>query len=301
MLENFYITTYYRFFPVENLEDIQASLEAKAQELSLSGLLILGHEGINATVAAPNKKALQDWKDWTVSTFKLPDLMFKNSFAPKNPFKRFKVKIRVEIVTLKAPELAPNTTQNHHLSSEEWNRVIKEEKDFVLIDTRNWYEYNIGTFQGAVNPNIEQFSEFPAWLEKQNYPKDKKMLIFCTGGIRCEKGILDLQRNGYENVYQLDGGILKYIEEKPNDQFLGECFVFDNRVAVTQELMPSTRYRLCPHCGQPADQKITCTRCKGDGVICEPCGQLKWKQETCSKDCAYQYSVRPHAFVRPAL
>jgi UPF0176 protein len=301
MQNNFCIATFYRFFPLENLKSIQLDLENKAKNLQISGLFILGHEGINATVAAPTEDLLAEWKNWIVQYFKLEDLMFKNSYAPSNPFKRFKVKVRAEIVTLKTPELAPNTTQNHHLSAEEWNQVLKQETDFLLIDTRNWYEFNVGTFKGAVNPNIEQFSEFPAWLEKQNFPKEKKMLIFCTGGIRCEKGILDLQRSGYNNVFQLEGGILKYIEEKPNDQFEGECFVFDNRVAVTQDLLPSNTYKLCPHCGQPGLNKINCSRCEKPGQVCDQCAQLDWKKETCSKDCAYQYRLRPHKFVRPSL
>jgi UPF0176 protein len=116
------------------------------------------------------------------------------------------------------------------------------------------------------------------------------MLIFCTGGIRCEKGILELQNKGYNNVYQLEGGILNYIKEFPNGKFKGECFVFDHRVALDQELKPSSIYELCPHCGQPGALKITCKRCDSDKCICNECATIEFKKDTCSKNCAYHYS-----------
>jgi UPF0176 protein len=291
------VSTFYHFTrlfdPVTELEILQKSLEDKAQSLSIKGLVILGPEGINSTVAAPNEETMAEFKVWIQEVFKAPNLMFKNSFAPSAPFRRFKVKIRKEIVTAGTPDLFPEKTQNHHLSPEEWNKVLSEEKDVLLIDTRNWYETKIGTFKGAVNPGIDQFSEFPQWLEKQAYQKDQKMLIFCTGGIRCEKGILELQRQGYSNVYQLEGGILKYIEEKPNDQFEGECFVFDHRVAVNQSLEPSKKYKLCPHCGQPSEIKITCKRCDSEAFICDECVHRDWAKETCTKNCAYQLELHP--------
>lgn len=291
----YFITTFYRFTHLDNLETHQELLEAKAEQLSIRGLVILGSEGINSTVAAPSEDAMDLFKNFIREHFQAPDLLFKNSFAPSAPFRRFKVKVRDEIVTLGTPELFPETKgKNHHLTPDEWNKVMKEESDFLLIDTRNWYETKIGTFKGAVNPGIDQFTEFPKWLEEQNYQKDQKMLIFCTGGIRCEKGILELQRQGYDNVYQLEGGILKYMEEFPNDQFEGECFVFDHRVAVDQSLEPSKTYKLCPHCGQPGKTQISCRRCDSHAVICEECEKLAWKQDTCSKNCAHHWEMRPN-------
>jgi UPF0176 protein len=289
-----FITTFYKFLRLDNIESVQAQLENRAQELGIRGLVILGAEGINSTVSASSEATLGQFKSWIKDFLQAPDLLFKNSTAPSAPFRRFKVKIRDEIVTLGTPDLFPSAKSNHHLTPDEWNKVLKEEKDFLLIDTRNWYETKIGTFKGAIDPKIEQFTEFPEWLEKQEYPKDKKMLIFCTGGIRCEKGILELQRRGYNNVFQLEGGILKYIEEHPNDQYEGECFVFDHRVAVDQSLEPSKKYKLCPHCGQPAEIKIICQRCDTEAVICESCSKKKWSQVTCTKNCAYQLERHPH-------
>jgi UPF0176 protein len=289
------ITTFYRFTRLDNLEKHQALLETKAESLGIRGLVILGTEGVNSTVAAPSEEAMENFKSFIREHFQAPDLLFKNSFTPSAPFRRFKVKIRDEIVTLGTPELFPEAQgKNHHLTPEEWNKVMKEESDFLMIDTRNWYETKVGTFKGAVNPGIDQFTEFPKWLEEQNYKKDQKMLIFCTGGIRCEKGILELQRQGYDNVYQLEGGILKYIEEYPNDQFEGECFVFDHRVAVDQKLEPSKTYKLCPHCGQPAKTSISCKRCDSPAVICEDCETKAWAKDTCSKNCAHHLELRPH-------
>lgn len=291
--QSYFVAAFYKFLVLENPEQVQKDLEAKAEELNIKGLVILGREGFNSTCAASTAESFAAWKQFIREYFKSPELFFKDSVSAKAPFRRFKVKIREEIVTTGIPEMMPPEGKNHHLSPEEWNKVLKEENDFVMIDTRNWYEYKIGTFKGALNPNIEKFTEFPEYIEAQGIPKDKKMLIFCTGGIRCEKGILELQKQGYDNVYQLEGGILNYIKEQPNDQFEGECFVFDHRVALDQNLQPSTKYGLCPHCGQPSEIKITCARCDSEELICEECSHIKFRQDTCSKNCAYQYELHP--------
>lgn len=292
-MNSYAVSTFYFFKPLENLELIQAQVEDKAKALSVSGLCILGVEGLNATVAAPGQSALLEFQSFIKEYFGVPDLFFKDSESHKNPFRRFKIKVREEIVTLGTPELVPDQQNNHHLSPEEWNRVLKEEKDFLLIDTRNWYETKMGTFKGAINPRIDKFTEFPEFVEKQKIEKDKKMLIFCTGGIRCEKGILELQRQGFKNVYQLEGGIINYLKQCPDDQFEGECFVFDHRVALDQQLRPSEQYGLCPHCGQPAKTQIACRRCDTETLICEDCLELDWKKDTCSKNCAHQYQLHP--------
>lgn len=290
---NYYVTTFYKFINITDPSSVQKDLENKAEELNVKGLIILGTEGFNSTCAAPSEESFASWKEFIKSYFKLQDLFFKDSISEKAPFRRFKVKIREEIVTTGIPGVMPPEGKNHHLSPAEWNRVLKEENDYVMIDTRNWYEYKIGTFKGALNPNIEKFTDFPEYIEQQGISKDKKMLIFCTGGIRCEKGILELQKQGYDNVFQLDGGIINYMKEYPNDQFEGECFVFDHRVALDQNLQPSTKYGLCPHCGQPSEIKITCKRCDSEELICVDCAELEFKKDTCSKNCAHQYKLHP--------
>lgn len=288
-----YVSTFYLFQILDNLEKIKLDLEEKAVEYNIRGLLILGSEGINTTCSADSLDNMNNFKNWIKSYFNSPDLFFKDSSCNIVPFRRYKVKIREEIVTTGIPEMMPPKGINHHLTPSEWNKMMKEDSDHVIIDTRNWYEYKIGTFKNAINPNIEKFTDFPEFMEQQGISKDKKMMIFCTGGIRCEKGILELQNQGYKNVYQLEGGILNYIEQHPNDQFDGECFVFDHRVALDQNLKPTAKYGLCPHCGQPSELKINCIRCDHEQLICVDCAKQETKKETCSKNCANQWLLHP--------
>lgn len=294
----FYVSTFYHFVTIADPEKFKAELTQKATELNIQGLIILGHEGFNTTSSSVSKAHLETWKKLFTDRFGLEKLNNKDSVCDKPPFLRFSAKVKSEIVTTGRNDLILDSTKvgkNHHLSPSEWDRVMKEEKeDIVLIDTRNWYEYNVGTFEGAQNPNIEKFTDFPKYFENKKIEKDKKILIFCTGGIRCEKGILELQERGYENVYQLEGGILKYLEEKPNEEFKGECFVFDNRVAVTQELKPSETFKLCPHCGQPAALKKECVRCDTEFQICEKCVEIGTKKDTCSKNCSHFWQLKPN-------
>lgn len=293
----YFVSTFYKFKYLENVAEIKEKLELAAEKNHVRGLIIIGSEGFNATVSSFDSQGLENFKEFIRAEFNEPELFFKDTVSPGvSPFRRFKVKAREEIVTLGTPELHPDTENNFHLTPEQWDQVLKNEKDdILLIDTRNWYETKIGTFNGAINPGIDQFTEFPDWMKKNNYAKDKKILIFCTGGIRCEKGILDLQLQGYKNVYQLYGGIINYLKEKPNSEFEGECFVFDHRVALDQQLMPTQKYGLCPHCGQPSSLKIQCKRCDSEELICDDCAKIEFKKETCSKNCAYQYEKHPHA------
>jgi UPF0176 protein len=254
--------------------------------------VIVAKEGFNSTVSNKSSADLEEYKQALLKHFKLDALNFKDAVAEKAPFRRFVVKIRPEIVTTGKADLKPQSDQNHHLSPDQWNAMIEKENP-VIIDTRNWYEYKIGTFKGALNPNTEKFTEFPKYMESQNITKDQKIMIFCTGGIRCEKGILELQEKGYSQIYQLDGGILNYLKEKPHEKFEGECFVFDHRVAVDQNLKPTKQYNLCPHCGQPGKTEIDCKRCDTPMLICEDCHQLDWKKDTCSKNCAHHYQLHP--------
>ncbi len=289
----FHISTFYLFRPLDDINQVQKSLESKAAELGVRGLFILANEGVNATFSSDNTESLSAYKNFLMSEFTTQDLNFKNSYSEKQPFRMFKVKQRKEIVTLNTPELVPDNTKNHHLSPKQWNEVLKSDEDFLLIDTRNWYETHIGKFKSAIDPNIDVFTDFPKYVKDNDIPKDKKILMYCTGGIRCEKGQLELNKMGYDNVYQLEGGILKYIEEYPNDEFEGECFVFDHRVAVDQDLMPTKKFKLCPHTGQPGHLEITCVRCDSKAMIAKEIKDDPIKSITCSKNCAYHWTERP--------
>lgn len=284
----FCITAHYKFSPQteDDIEPLRNDLFAFGQEIGMSGLVILGTEGLNGTVAAPSKEILQQWKDRLEATF--GEITFKDSFADNQPFKRWFVKIRPEIVSLGDTEIIPDG-KNNHISPEEWDRMIDEE-DVVVLDTRNNYETEIGIFEGAVDPKLHCFQEFPEYVEKCGIPKDKKVLMYCTGGIRCEKASIEMQRQGYSQVYQLDGGILRYMKERPDKKWKGECFVFDHRVAVNKDMMPSERYGLCPHCGDPGDQEITCERCQEPGMMCVRCTK-SMNHQTCSKNCNYQLNL----------
>jgi UPF0176 protein len=289
---HWFATTFYRFLAIENPDQVKILWDQKAAEFGLCGLLILGKEGFNTTCAATSKENLESFKSWVTQTFNCGDMLFKDSVSDVEPFQKFKSKVRTEIVTLGVPELIPDNANHRHLTPDEWNKAMAEEGT-VIIDTRNFYEYRIGTFKNAINPNIEQFTEFPEFFEKQQFEKDKKILIFCTGGIRCEKGILDLEKAGYENVYQLEGGILNYLEQKPNDKFEGECFVFDSRIALDQKLQPTKVYRLCPHCGQPGELPKTCIRCDSEFIVCVTCEPQDIIGQVCSKNCAHHAKRHP--------
>lgn len=290
----YHISTFYKFQKDENPEKTKLYLEDLALKTNSRGLIIIGTEGFNATICSKTKETFESFKNGIRTYFQTPDLFFKDSISNVKPFRRFKVKIRSEIVTLGDTSLVPYDMdgKNHHLTPTEWNNVMKNE-DHVIIDTRNWYETKIGTFKGALNPMTDKFTEFPQYLESKNIPQDKKILIFCTGGIRCEKGILEVQKQGYKNVYQLYGGILNYLKEYPDDQFEGECFVFDHRVSVDQSIQPTQKYKLCPHCGQPGKTPIECLRCDTSTLICEDCSKIEFKKDTCSKNCAHHYHLHP--------
>lgn len=284
------ISTFYYFTPINNPQQDKLVWEQKAQEFGLRGLIIIGTEGFNTTLGAPSIDQLNQLKTWVTTYYPATqNMMFKDSTSNVTPFKHFKVKIRPEIVTLHTPELVPDNKKHQHLSPAEWDQVIKSDPDAVIIDTRNWYEYEIGTFNRAINPDIDKFTEFPKWFENQGIQKEQKILIFCTGGIRCEKGIYELERQGYQNVYQLEGGIINYIKELPNEEFKGECFIFDRRIALDQNLMPTTQYSLCPHCGQPANIKKTCKQCGSEYQVCSHCVGIEHVKDLCSKNCVYHY------------
>lgn len=289
------IAAFYHFGPVpsDSLDDLADRLESRGRDLDLKGLVIFASEGINGTISGSNRETVLEWLRFASETLGFPMLEPKWSETEDWPFRKFKIRLRDEIVTLGKPEVQPLAPKSPtHLSPEEWNRAMENE-DCVVLDTRNWYETRIGTFKGAIDPKLNEFHEFDEYLEKSDLPREKKVLIFCTGGIRCEKAIVEMHNHGFKNVFQLDGGILNYLEKYPNRNFEGECFVFDTRVAVDQNLKPSSAYKLCPHCGQPADQKLTCLHCDSEAQICVTCLEEP-ARHTCSKNCANHHRLSPN-------
>jgi len=281
------ITAFYRFVSMDEsrLAAVRDSLESFADSRGIRGLVVLGSEGVNATVAGP-AEAVTSLKEHLAGMFPGEEIAFKDSFADKMPFARFKVDLRTEIITTKDLSISSEESRGTHLAPREWHHLIESDPDVVIVDTRNDYETEIGIFKGALDPKIKKFSEFQSYIEQGHLPRDKKLLLYCTGGIRCEKAVPEVKRLGYENVYQLEGGILRYLEEYPEGYFEGECFVFDHRVAVDAQLQPTAIYKLCPHCGNPAKEKVSCKNCGKESVVCQTCMEHEDKK-SCSKNCAY--------------
>lgn len=244
----------------------------------MNGLILIAAEGCNGTVAG-SQEAVDTIGTYLVKEF--GEIFFQRWISDIKPFRRFKADIRREIVALKKPEIFP-TSKNDHLPPKDFHTML-EEKDVTVLDTRNWYETNIGTFKDAVIPNIKSFQEFPTFVEKSDIPKDKPVLMYCTSGIRCEKAAQEMRNQGYEKVYQLDGGITNYLKEYPDGAWQGECFVFDHRSAVDSSLQPSKRYSLCASCGNPGDVRNNCSACSKACITCQEC--IASLPATCSKAC----------------
>lgn len=281
------ITAFYKFFDIaeDQLTNLQEELRSFGKKHGMRGLTLLATEGINGTVCG-TPEVIARWKE--LIQHHAGDVVFKDASADTVVFPRWFVKIRQEIVSLRQPDVEPDGKRNH-LTPEEWNAML-EQDDVVVLDTRNVYETEIGMFENAIDPKIQNFQEFSDYVKKGEIAKDKKVMMYCTGGIRCEKALIEMQKQGYEHVYQLEGGILAYLQKFPEQKFAGECFVFDHRVSVDQHLQPSERYKTCPHCGNPGDKAINCTHCDARCAVCVHC--LEDKQLSfCSKDCRHRASL----------
>lgn len=235
------IAAFYKFVKLASnskLQELRVSISSQIRDLGIVGTVILAHEGINSTIAG-TPDAIDTFLSW-LSEELGTELHPKYSFAKEFPFRKVDVKIKPEIVTLKK-EVDISLGAGTHVRPEEWNRIISDPEVFVL-DTRNDYEFHTGTFHRAINPETEKFSDLPEYVDKNLDPaKHKKVAMFCTGGIRCEKFAPYMRSLGFENVFQLEGGILKYLEEIPKEDQLwrGDCYVFDTRVSVDNELRPA--------------------------------------------------------------
>lgn len=250
------ITASYAFLPLEEAEcaALREELLAFGTTHAMKGLVLIAPEGINSTVCG-TPEAIAAWK--TRMRALKSNIVFKDSRAEGVVFRRWSVKIKPELITYKQP-VAP-AGPHKHLSPAAWKQKMETE-DVIVVDTRNTYETAIGTFANAVTLPIRHFHRFPEAIRDAAIPKDKTVMLYCTGGIRCEKAVLTMEAMGYTNVHQLEGGILAYMKQFPNDAFKGECFVFDHRVAVDQQLKPSTTYTLCADCGDPAPAGV-CAKC----------------------------------------
>lgn len=278
----------YKFVDLPTYQALQAPLQALCDAGHVKGTLLLAREGVNGTIAGP-EAGVRAVLAHLRSLPGLAGLVHKEAWADKPPFLRMKVRLKKEIVTLRMPGLDPNKTVGQYVKPQDWNELIQQ-PDVVLVDTRNDYEVVIGTFRGAINPHIKTFTELPDWVDAQaslqaqvgpdGQVRKPRVAMFCTGGIRCEKSTAMMKMKGYDEVYHLEGGILKYLEDVPPEQSLweGECFVFDERVSVGHGLQPGP-YGLCRSCRWPLSDADRASPLYVKGVSCPQCHDKRSPEE----------------------
>ena len=268
------VAALYKFSSIKEPEKLQNQIRDKLKGLSIYGTILVGEEGINGTISGKDLKiesALAYIK--SIQGFSQIDIKFSQSEV--NPFVRLKIKLKKEIVTIGDKSINPNKIVGDYIDPKNWNNLISD-KDTILIDTRNDYEYSIGTFKNAINPNTVKFREFPEWVKNQNFTesekKNKKVAMFCTGGIRCEKASSMMMKDGFKNVIHLKGGILNYFEsiDQKDSLWEGECFVFDDRVSVKHDLKVGT-YDMCHGCRMPITDLDKESKEFIRGVACPKC------------------------------
>ncbi len=268
----FTVCALYHFTRFEDHKSFQKPLQDLCENEGITGSLLLAQEGINGTVAGPTRASIDRLIAFINNMPGCSDFEYKLSTAQEQPFLRAKVKLKKEIVTMGQPDVDPKARVGHYCTPEEWNELISSD-DVAVIDTRNDYEVAIGTFKGAIDPKTATFRDFPQWWEENKARfHNKKVAMFCTGGIRCEKSTNYLLGQGVEDVYHLKGGILKYLEEVPKEESLwdGDCFVFDQRVSIGHGLEEGP-HDLCHACRRPIvpedkkkpqfEQGVSCHQC----------------------------------------
>ena len=269
------IATLYKFSRIQNPLKTHKDIRSNLKELNIKGTILVGEEGLNGTISATSEKKLNKAIKYLRSIDGFDALDVKYSSSEKNPFVRMKIKLKKEIVTIGDTSIDPTKEVGKYVDPNKWNKLI-EDKNTILIDTRNNYEYSIGTFKNSMNPNTNKFREFPKWIKKQNFSNEdketKNIAMFCTGGIRCEKASSLMKNQGFKNVYHLKGGILKYFEliSEDHSKWEGECFVFDDRVSVKQDLSEGT-YDMCHGCRTPITEKDKTSKKYIKGVSCLKC------------------------------
>ena len=302
----FLVAAFYKFVALPDYRELRDSLLHRSEQLGLLGSILLAEEGINGTISGAEENVKRLFESMRADQ-RLQDLHYKESWADEQPFYRMKVRLKKEIVSLGVHGVDPRRTVGEYVQPEQWNALISRE-DVRLIDTRNHYEHNLGTFKGAEDPDTRTFRDFPKWVSHNLDPEsDQHVAMFCTGGIRCEKATSYLLDLGFKNVYHLDGGILNYLEtvDKEDSLWAGDCFVFDNRVTVDHDLSEGD-FEVCPACRMPLTAEdrnsplfelhVSCPRChdrltdqKRQGLL-ERSRQIKLAAERGER----HIGVRPH-------
>ena len=275
------VAALYKFVEIDDLLSLQSNLYEICEKNNIMGTILIANEGINGTISGKNNEINQ-----TISLLKsdkrFANIEIKYSSTDKQPFHRMKVRLKKEIVTIGLPEINPNKKVGTYVKPEDWNDLISD-PNVIVIDTRNKYETKIGSFQNALDPETSSFREFPDWVKKFKSSKEnanKKIAMFCTGGIRCEKASSLMKEEGFEDVYHLQGGILKYLEtiDKENSLWNGECFVFDQRVCLTDELEVGS-YKMCFACRMPMTEEEMQNEKYIEGISCIYCYDKTTKEK----------------------
>lgn len=265
------VAALYKFVRLPDFRELRPLLLAVAEAAGIKGTLLLAEEGINGTISG-TRQGIDTVLGWLRADPRLAELEHKESYTDRHPFYRLKVKLKKEIVTLGVPEVDPNALVGTYVDPQDWNALISD-PEVLVLDTRNDYEVEIGSFRRAIDPKTASFREFPQYVREHFDPaRHRKVAMFCTGGIRCEKASSFMLGEGYAEVFHLRGGILKYLEEVPPEESLwqGECFVFDHRVGVTHGLQEGEA-ELCFGCRRPVKPEDRLSPLYAEGICCPHC------------------------------
>jgi UPF0176 protein len=286
------VLLYYCYSPIEDPVAFRDEHHRLCLRLNLLGRIIVAHEGLNGTVSGLTADC-EEYMRLVKADARFAALEFKVDEAPAHTFQKLHVRVKPEIVHSSLHHVRPHEKTGQHLSPQEF-KALKDRDDVVIVDVRSDYEYNVGRFKNAVTLDMENFRDFPERVEKLKEFKDKKILTYCTGGVKCEKASAYLLEQGFENVYQLHGGIIKYGIEAGGEDFDGKCYVFDNRVTVDVNRINPSIIAQCHHCATPSDRMINCANphCNAHVALCDTCGQQL--DGACSTACQAHPDKRPY-------
>ncbi|HEX8350194.1 MAG TPA: rhodanese-related sulfurtransferase [Hymenobacter sp.] len=286
------VLLYYCYSPIEDAEAFREEHHRLCLRLNLLGRIIVAPEGLNGTVSGLTADC-EEYMRIVKADPRFAALEFKIDEVPAHTFQKLHVRVKPEIVHSSLRHVRPHERTGQHLSPQEF-KALKDRDDVVVVDVRSDYEYNVGRFKNALTLDIENFRDFPDRVERLQQFKDKKILTYCTGGVKCEKASAYLLEQGFENVYQLHGGIIKYGIEEGGEDFDGKCYVFDNRVAVEVNRVNPTIISHCHHCATLSDRMVNCANphCNAHLALCENCGQQL--EGACSEVCQQHPDKRPY-------
>jgi UPF0176 protein len=271
MRKRLYVYTFYRFIDLKKIKILKKNLDIFSSNKIIYGTVLIANEGVNGTISG-EKNDLNDFISYLKKSLKINKISLKISKNQFIPFYRLKIKLKNEIVTIGDKSIKPEKLSGKHIPPKDWDKILSD-KEYMIFDTRNDYEIKIGTFKNSINPHTKSFREFPNYIKKQKINKKQKIAMFCTGGIRCEKASSYLLQKGFKNIYQLEGGILNYLEfkkNKKNSSWTGECFVFDNRVSIDKNLNKG-KYDQCYGCRHPITKNDKKLKSYIKGAACKYC------------------------------